>query len=231
MLSNKLIHVHVPKTAGQTTRAILGVTLPTQAWTKTHETLESLRGMIKEYWPNTDPNSVPSFVVVRNPWEWYMSRYFHVQRMIHQEGGRKNNVPLEHAGNSPEGFRKHMALLEEIKDGDRIVRDADGEVGRTGRNWWFFTLSEWHYHMVGNGTEHVVRFENFVPDMRDLLRKIGLKPAQVDKAARGLSKKVNVSKHPPIAQCYTPELIAKVAEWDKKYIEEFGYKPPVLGEK
>jgi len=232
MLSSRLIHIHVPKTAGQTIRLCFSKIrgLPMTEWMKTHETLSSLRGMIPKHWPNIDPEKVPAFVVVRNPWDWYVSRYFHVQRMIHEEGGRKNNVPLEHAGNSPEGFREHMRLLEEAKDGDRIVRDADGNVGRTGRNWWHFTLSEWHYHMVDGRVDHVARFENLAQDMAGIRRKVGISPKEVENATRIFRRqKVNSSKHPPVAQCYTPELAAKVAEWDKRYIEEFGYEPPDLG--
>ena len=158
MISRILLHVHIPRTAGQKFRAFMNSRVGVLEWKQTHKSLSELRELARKHWPDM-ADTIPSFCVTRNPWDWYVSRYFHIQRDI-QAGLRKNNVLLEHAGNDVEGFQKHLKLLKEVKEGDRIVRDTDGEVGRTGRTWWHLSISEWHNHLTESNVDHILRFEN-----------------------------------------------------------------------
>lgn len=202
----------------------------------THMSLNESRKRLAELAPEMDHEAIDAICVVRNPWDWYVSRYFfRQQRDASQDGER---VPADHCGEGSEGFRRHMLLLKEHIDNGTPVLNSDGEPART-RTYVPLTLSGWHYRIVGEGkpvytgTTAVApksggvlygRFENFEHDVPDMLQKTAGWPHIRTHAIVTRWGKVNASRHTRYREYYDDELRNLVADWDQRYINEFGYE-------
>jgi hypothetical protein len=221
MITDKFIHIHVPKTGGQFVRGLINE--KSSHWKlyieHSHLTLEESAQMLK----NNGYGRVPSFTFVRNPWEWYVSRFFFRQKMI-ESGAEKQYIVLERTGNSIDGFRKYMDMIKRsVYDGKQYkVTQSGGQVW--GRTYSHLTISDWHNDLVGTGVDHVGKLENFAEDLGRILRTVAPGIFNRDEVLRRVNAgKTNSSKHPYYKDCYTSELAEMVNSIDKKYIEEFGY--------
>jgi hypothetical protein len=217
MLSSHFIHIHVPKTGGKCIRTLCKhPQLYILEFNLTHLTLKESKQRLKELGVTHD---VPSFCFVRNPWDWYLSRYCFRSQGTYDADDQY--IPADHCGDGPEGFRKHMLILKDSISNGNCVRTIDGEPSGT-RTYRPITLSEWHYKMVEGGTVKVGRFENFTQDAVDILNSL-CPFISKDSLFKFFRVKVNESKHEHYRKYYDNELKKLVEKWDKRYIDEFGY--------
>jgi hypothetical protein len=216
MLSKYFIHIHVPKTGGQCIRLISRYPQTEVLDQVTHITLKDAKQRLAKLGVTHD---VPSFCFVRNPWDWYLSRYCFRNQGTYDPDDQY--LPADHCGDGPEGFRKHMLILKDAIDNGDCIRTIDGEPAGT-RTYRPITLSEWHYKMTEGKVSKVGRFENFTQDAIDIFQSMC---PVLDKNTLILTfgSKVNFSKHEHYREYYDDELKNLVEQWDKRYIDEFGY--------
>lgn len=230
MISDKFIHVHVPKTAGQLIRMLIAYRR--KHWKflieDTHIKLSEAKIKLAEQAPkfNIDINSVPSFVFVRNPWEYFVSRYFQRQRDIENE---QQYIIVERMGNSIEGFQKHMYLLAEIAEKTDISQSIaqyilkDDGLPACGRTFQYLSIGTWHYQLVDEKVDFVGRFENLIEDLKSILLKVAPNVFTIQEIEVKKDSLVNKSTHEHYSKYYNAELRDLVAKWDAKYIAEFNY--------
>jgi hypothetical protein len=216
MLSKYFIFVHIPKTGGQCIMAVTRFARVYDIDKTTHVTIEKSRKKLKELGVAHD---VPSFCFVRNPWDWYVSRCCFRDQRNKWEG--EQYLPIDHCGKGPEGFRKHMLALKDVIDRGDCVRDAKGNPAET-RTYDPITLSGWHYKMTEGGISKIGRFENFKQDAVDIFKSVCpfLEKEVLEEAFR---ERTNTSEHGHYREYYDDELKDLVEQWDKRYIDEFGY--------
>jgi hypothetical protein len=226
MITDKFIHIHIPKTAGQAIRALIRrnnrkIEIYNNA---THLTLAESRAWLAGF--NSEiVDSVPSFCFVRNPWDYYVSYFFYRQKML-GEGTIKVHIPLDHTGGDVKGFRKHMKMRDEIiKSGGKVL-DTDGNWSASGtkRAYKFTTFSAWSYTMMGSGVDHIGRVESFAEDLGNILSTLAPSVFTKQAVVKAASFKVNASKHDHYRKYYDDATKELVLDWDERYIEEFGYE-------
>lgn len=150
-----------------------------------------------------DGDIPPVVCSVRNPWAWYVSRWwFNLERLPNL------SVALT--------FNGH---LEDVR------------AGRGKESWNFGTWTNAWNHVGGDHADYVRRYENFIdeatrvwslvmPDLVDKSEWCG-KILERGKFQCGLG---NTGKpHRPYQEYYTSETRRWVAEWDAAQIERWGY--------
>lgn len=213
MLSDRFIHIHIPRTGGQLIRGVLFEQVKNLDFLikDSHQTLLEYRSILKEKHPGVI--CPPSFCVVRNPFEWYVSRYFFRQLKKLSSG---KQIYIESFGNTVEGFRKHMYEI------DKHVRSKT-KISTGIRIWNMYnTFSEFYYNMTYPGADYIARMESYVKDISRILKKIA--PDLFPDVSAKLKNKFNSSEHNSFKEYYNKELENMVKNWDSKFIEEFKYK-------
>lgn len=218
MINNKFIHIHIPRTGGQRVRGLINERRKQFNFLirNSHMTLEESLAELKKNKPGL---VVPSFAFIRNPWDWYVSRYFF---RIKEAGKMGPHTHIETLGNNKEGFQEHLRILNKhIREGTPLPPVKGKNVPRI---WRDLTLSKFFENMTHPGVDHICRFENFSQELSGILIKLAphaFKKGQIEKKTR---QKYNVSKHEPYANYYNMELKQMVYRWDKDFINRFGYK-------
>ena len=105
MITDKFIFIHIPKTGGTFIRNLIKNGNFNIISDEIHLTLNQSQIYIKD---------VPSFCFIRNPWDFYVSRFFYRQKVLSRNNGIDGFIPLELTGNNKEGFKKHMVFLDEL---------------------------------------------------------------------------------------------------------------------
>lgn len=226
MITDKFIHIHVPKTAGQLIRVLI-------AYRKTewkfliedsHIKLSEARKKLLD--KNIDPNTVPSFVFTRNPWEYFVSRYFQRQRDLKNE---KQYIIIERMGNNIEGFQRHMHLLAEIAEKTDISQPignyilTDKGTAAYGRTFQYLSISSWHYQLADGKIDFIGKFENLIEDLKKILVQLAPNVFNAKEIEKKRESFVNKSIHDHYSIYYNNELKDLVAKWDASYINEFKY--------
>lgn len=220
MLTKEFIHVHIPRTGGQQTRLIVShAGPPVHHWMLTHLTVRDARTKLEESFGKSVAENAKAFCFVRNPFDWYVSRFFFRAQRDHWEN--EEVVPADFWKNGEGNFRKHMEMLKHAIDTGTPILGPGGEPAET-RTYDPITLSGWHYNMTDGGVDHIGRFENFLPELTRILTSIsGMQAADIQRIG---ARKVNASQHRDYRDYYDDEMRQWVAEWDARYIEEFGYE-------
>jgi len=230
MITDKFIHIHVPKTAGQLIRVLIAYRrtewkfLIEDTHIKLSEARQKLASVADQY--NVDISAVPSFVFVRNPWEYFVSRYFQRQRNLENE---EQYIIVERMGNSIEGFQKHMYLLAEIAektDISQLIREyilTDKGTAASGRTFQYLSIGSWHYQLADQKIDFVGRYENLIEDLKRILVHLAPDVFKAEEIEGKRESFVNQSVHDHYRKYYNPELRDLVAKWDARYIAEFNY--------
>ena len=220
MITKNFIHIHIPKTGGQQIRLLIshsGMPILDQA---TNRNIKECYEIMSRLAPDMDPASMPIFCFVRNPWDWYVSRYFFRNQRDRSQDAVA--IPADTCGEGVEGFQKHMRLLKASwESGDPVLN----EFGKpAGTDYAPIMLSGWHEMRLDGvrGPMRVGRFENFTEDTVTIFRS--LSGVSRDKIMELIMARVNASRHDKYRDYYDDELKTMVAEWDADYIEKFGYR-------
>jgi len=221
MITDQFIHIHIPRTGGQLVRGICRQQKNKFKFfiNNSHMTMtESLEELTK----HGKNLKVPAFCVVRNPWDWYVSRYFFRQKEI-----TRNKIgpqaKLEECGNSVAGFQKHMEMLRDYKErGIPVERILNR--GWAPRIWKGLTLTDYFNYMCIPEPKHIIKLENFPNDMINLMRTLAPSIFDEKTLTRKLASKYNASQHDKYQDYYSEELRDMVADWDKDFIKRFEYE-------
>ena len=222
MITNKFIHVHIPRTAGQFIRARIKERQPLWKFliNFSHLTLKESNEKLAEV-DKELVNKVPSFCVVRNPWDWYVSRFFFRQK----EWRREEQAPftdIENFSNDKKGFQEHMRMLEHMIANDEKPK----KIHKRGipRIWHRPTISIFYDDLTAPSVDYLIRFENLESELVAALSQIDPRAFEPRRLASQMKRKFNNSIHKHYRHYYDDYLRDMVQEWDKEYIERFGYE-------
>jgi hypothetical protein len=227
IVTDKFVFVHFPRTGGTFITDVIMRFFPSA-----HEIGYHLpRSLLpREY------SYLPVLGSVRNPWEFYVSWYFHVwprdaatplhswlsENGKHQfEGATRNALNLGTDNDRLDALIKNMP--DEVDYSTRnipnISRDALRKVRGTGVGYYTFRFN----HLFGNADEvFFCRQESLRADLIHFLERIGA--ASDDIRADVLeSEKKNTADHSHYSSYYTPELAHLVSIRDRAVIERFSY--------
>ena len=234
MINNDFIFVHIPKTGGQFIRSICFQNK--RKWSflieDTHISLKESKSLLqnKLNCNNDDIRlQIPSFAFVRNPWDYYVSRYFFRQRML-KNNEEDQHIVLERFTNDKNGFMDHMYVLAELSEKMEEYTDSlhdlvftkEGKIA-SGRTYNFLGIGGWYNNLVNDKISYIGKFENFSQDLIDILLKICPRCFTKEQLQRKLKKPINNSKHDFYKDYYNQELIDMVAKWDEPFIKKFNY--------
>jgi hypothetical protein len=148
------------------------------------------------------------FGFVRNPWDWYVSRYFYftvIRWHLQEQGCRESGIHCD----PPQSFRDH--LLANTK------------------NDWFWLTHRYRYLFCdddGNLLLHYVgRQEHIGKSLGEVFSIHGFTPSLgYDEWAATNKTKRNASPHNHYSEYYDEELMRLVAQKDESLIETYNYE-------
>lgn len=202
MITDRFVFIHIPKTGGTTIRNLIASKCKVFS-NDIHLTLRQSMEKTGKW--------LPSFCFVRNPWDWYVSRFFY-RRKILREGGRDGFINLELTGDGKEGFHKHMTLLNNLYEKGKHVIDSPCRAMR------LLSIQDFYNHFTFPDVTYIGHFENFASDLAQILKTLA------PDAKFLFQTRLNESEHLPYQEYYSDEIIDMVDCWDAAYIEQFGYR-------
>jgi len=161
-------------------------------------------------------NEKPTGIVVRNVWDWYVSRYFYFEdcrikgaagfSIEHKDFIAKKWADNCGFGKSISGFRKHLPYA--IKH---------------------FGLCDSYFQFIADAPKiYFIRHEALVEDLSKFITAFsGSNASAYTKTLAAISeqKPVNVTEaRPKTSDCYTGKLIEQIHQSELKYIARFGQK-------
>ena len=206
VLTTRFVHVHIPRTAGSTLRAVLGAI----AGAGVVESRPHLPyGHMAAICERRGIPVPPAFAIVRNPYSWYVSQWSWLTFI-----GQGMDWSTT--------FRQYMEVV-------RGNVSSKGPLGAKALNFGSMT-SAWNYLQAGN-CRHYARFERFPDSAIETL--VRLVPDLITRAElRKRIKAVGVRRRVPIStgkhygdyrQYYDSQLRKWVREWDGSLLQRFGY--------
>jgi chondroitin 4-sulfotransferase 11 len=192
------IFVHIQKTGGNAVRAALGVELEDM-----HK--HFLARELREVYGEQTWRRCFKFAFVRNPWDRLVSWWSMIDGRREQFGKIPTNKFTDYVLQRARTFEEFIAgCTDEIADED-------------GRKHIF--RNQLDYLVDENRTvivDFVGRFERLQLDFDEVAARLG--------RASGALPRINVSRHAPYAEYYTPALAEKVGCLYALDIETFGYR-------
>lgn len=198
----KIIFIHIPKSAGQSIEAFFG-----RKWTPSAET----RGKNPDMWPERFPRHTPwiryeriykthtyrAFAIIRNPWSRMVSSYIYEQKMAGRGIGiEKPNRRLLAAGGSFEDYVRHADRDSFfIRPQVSWLRNAEGQIAEI----------------------DLLRFENLAVEFKRLAQKYNLKEEILPHVNRAKTNYRHYSEY------YTKETRSLVYDLYAEDIEAFDY--------
>jgi hypothetical protein len=179
---------------------------------------------------------LPIFGVIRNPWDFYVSWYHHVQPRNEasilfswmSDNGKlgfvdtvRNALDL---GVNNERLDALIAMLPECVDFNgknipNITKDSMQKVRGTGFGYYTFRFN----HLFGNPDNvFFCRLDSLRQDLVTFFARIGVKNEELSDYILHLNKK-NTSEHSHRSTYYPPELADLVRVRDSQVIERFGF--------
>ena len=198
MKTDTLYHLHVMRTAGSRIRGVIRESGTPITDDGTHI-------------PLTAPPDRLTFVVVRNPFDWYVSRWaFRNQRKLAVGEERQDIDNLT--------FPEHMRRLMDAYSCGLSIYCG-------GATYFRETLTGHHRWMCGGVLVpegvRVVRFEHLADGIVPILTEaLGVTEAW---AKDRMGKRANASEHGAWQSHFTPETIEWVRWVDREYFKTFGY--------
>ena len=214
MITDKFIHVHIPRTGGRSISEVLSKNGNFIVYNKVpFLTLDRSLVALEKSNPGL---SVPSFCIVRNPWDWYVSAFMLTKgRKLSMKRIKVDNKEKHDKHIKIEDFHEFLNKLKEAKSSGKKARGAQ----------WMkkACLSDYFNFMVSSGVDHIVKFENIATELPDLLFSFDIGMTK-GKIANELSKaSAKKSWHNHYSTYYTEETKQLVTDLDKDYIDQFGY--------
>jgi len=228
IVTDKFVFVHFPRTGG---------TFITDLILKFFPSAQQVGYHLPRYLLPKEYSHLPVLGAVRNPWEFYVSWYYHVwprdaatpltswltENGKHQfEGMTRNALNL---GTDNERLDALIAMLpDEVdyrkKNIPNITKEAVRKIRGTGVGYFTFRFN----HLFGNVDEvFFCRQEKLRTDLIHFLERIGAASEEIRAYIRDSEKK-NTADHSHYSSYYTPELAALVSLRDREVIDRFHYR-------
>ena len=227
IVTDKFVFVHLPRTGGTFVTDMIMKFFPSAREIGYHLPRSLLP---KEY------AHLPVLGTVRNPWEFYVSWYYHIwprdvgkplfswltDNCTEQfEGAIRNALNLGVDNNRLD------ALIEKLPDTvdyrtrniPNITKASIRSVRGTGAGYYTFRFNQ----LFGNPDDvFFCRQERLRTDLIDFLEQVGAANNEIRAHILGSEKK-NTAEHTHYSSYYTPELAELVSIRDCSVIERFGY--------
>lgn len=222
-ITDKFAMVHIPKTAGTWVCEVLGIFFD---YKLTFHTKEKV--------------NVPTFVVVRNPWDWHVSHYEYSLKMNNSTKeyyNRFETFNLMDFTNNIEfnDYLKFYNCLDQQSkkdfwNTDKHRRQYDTNhktLGYSVLNWLNNNKSfyETQIDYYTNGCDYIARFENVVEDVKTFLSMHNLLTDEISHALDTTPPiwVTNENGKTDYREYYNDETKLIVQNGNKNMIEKFGY--------
>lgn len=217
-MPDKVIFVHLPKTGGTLLReyfqyvsSLCGLEInigksSTFSGVAAHATVGDFK----------NKDMAHRFGLIRNPFDWYVSRYFYFQKKGCAEGGVSIRSD---SGLYGDGFRQKFPTLKH-----HILHGLENE--SIPRFW----LSEMYRHMFyDSGTfkmSHVGKLENINEEIENLWNTMKVQPNVTLEQFDLLNGKIhrNASRHDGYKKYYDNEMIDTILKRDKLILDKYNYE-------
>jgi len=227
LVTDKFVFVHLPRSGGTFISDLIRKFFPSAREIGYHFPRELLPA---EY------THLPVLGAVRNPWDFYVSWYYHVwprdaatpliawvteNGTLDFYGSARNAINF---AADAERFDKLIESMPEAVDYGKkhipnITRTALRKIRGVPIGYYSFRFN----HLFGNPDDiFICRLENLREDLLAFFETIGAVTDDLRDYVLGENKK-NTSEHLHYSAYYTPELAELVAVRDRALIEKFGY--------
>jgi hypothetical protein len=227
IITDKFVFLHLPRTGGTFVTEIVRKFFPSA--------FEIGHHMPRELLP-IEYSHLPSFGIVRNPWEFYVSLYHYILR---KDAARQfiewmtDDFTLDFAGslrnlldlgvNETRLDALIEVLPEKIDYSKRYIPNVSKNTMRSirgmGIGYYTFRFNE----MFGNEKDiYLCRTESLKSDLIAFFDRIGAATDELRDYILRLDKK-NISNHSHYSTYYTPELAELVSTREHKIVAKFGY--------
>ena len=227
IVTDKFVFVHLPRTGGTFVTDMIMKFFPLAREIGYHLPRSFLP---KEY------SHLPVLGVVRNPWEFYVSWYYHIwPRDIGKplfswltdnckeqfEGAIRNALNLGVDNNRLDALIEKLPDVVDYRTRNipNITKDSIRRVRGTGVGYYTFRFNQ----LFGNADEvSFCRQERLRTDLIQFLERIGAASDEIRAHILECEKK-NTADHSHYSSYYTRELAELVSIRDHEVIERFGY--------
>jgi len=227
IVTDKFVFVHLPRSGGTFISDVIRKFFPSAHEIGYHLPLAVLP---KEY------SHLPVLGAVRNPWDFYVSWYYHVWPRDAKTtliSWVTENGKCDFTGSAINalnfGFdNSRLDTLIELLPGrvdyqkrniPNITKEAVRRVRGTGVGYYTFRFN----HLFGKAEDmFVCRFETLTQDIVAFFDRIGVATNELRDHVLH-SAKQNTAEHLHYSSYYTPELAELVSIRDRELIERFGY--------
>lgn len=199
IINGHFIFIHVPKTGGHWIRQVLHFAHPLRPQVE-RDLHTPLNQVPVKY------HKRPALAFVRNPWDWYVSRWHYEKKAI--AGGQKKWTAPKSRW-SPEQTRFAEAM-QSFESSLAPELSFSAELERL--------LSHPHIPLTTKRLE-----DGLARGLIDFCHQIGAPLGAPHISYMNRLPPANRNPHPPYQEFYTPELRAHVAQQDRKIIKRFGY--------
>jgi len=228
IVTDKFVFVHFPRTGG---------TFITDVIMRFFPSAQEIGYHLPRYLLPNQYSHLPVLGAVRNPWEFYVSWYYHVwprdaatplTSWLTENGKQQFEGATRNALNLGTDNDRLEALIEKMPSnvdyGKRnianITKDALRKIRGTGVGYYTFRFN----HLFGDSAEvFFCRQERLRADLIQFLEQIGA-ATQPIRAYILAAEKKNSADHSHYSTYYTSELAELVSIRERAIIDRFGYR-------
>ena len=209
VISDHFVYIHLPKTGGTFIRRMLVNKFLPKTWKA-----KELKGghLVISDIPPTHAD-LPIFGFVRNPYDWYVSWYYH------QKNKDRSDFFNEVSDNGKKDFKSTMMTMAEMDAHEAFKNDFDTSKYEVLGAYTAIVLATYGEDL---DVIQLGRFENLRDDFLSIMSNI----TDVNLLFRLWTKhypKLNKSSHTHYSHYYDNELREIMAEKDKLIFDRFGY--------
>ena len=227
IVTDKFVFVHFPRTGG---------TFITDVITKFFPSAQEIGYHLPRFLLPNEYSHLPVLGAVRNPWEFYVSWYYHVwprdaatplTSWLTENGKQQFEGATRNALNLGTDNDRLDGLIEKLPDDvdyrkrniPNITKDSLRKIRGTGVGFYTFRFN----HLFGNADDvFFCRQECLRADLIHFLEQV--EPISDEIRTYILeSEKKNTAEHRHYSSYYTPELVELVSIRDRSMIDRFGY--------
>jgi hypothetical protein len=219
IVTDKFVFVHFPRTGGTFITDVIMRFFPSAQEIGYHLP----RSLLPDEYSH-----LPVLGSVRNPWDFYVSWYYHVwprdaatplHSWLSENGTKQFAGATRNALNLGTDNDRLDALIENLPDEVDYRKRNIPKIRGTGVGYYTFRFN----HLFGNADEvFFCRQESLRVDLIQFLELIGAARDEI-RAHILKSEKTNAADHSHYSNYYTPDLAALVSIRDRAVIERFGY--------
>lgn len=220
LITKDFVFIHLPKTGGDFIRTVYGQNMPEESIIPT-----DLAKHAADHLVPAEYRDLPRFGLIRNPWAWYVSWYhYHLGSGRTEEHKQRVNNPVWSHVSDGGATTDFATIVTRLCTGDvpnpRVahrLKEKDIDV-LTER--YLATFKDG----LTNGTITIGRTETMRDDFLAFLAAHEIEVPETLAAAIRERPKLNITKHAPYQEHYSPELRELVGHKARLIVERYGYE-------